>query len=431
MGNEHSTRDDNFTGGLRRPSGSSLSKRRYSVDVAGKSREQRSQQQSRKQSLTSANSSNNSHGGTQKPVDSARVNAFRSHRAKAQSSIQLLGPTSSAAATSNTPSPATSAHNSPSKSAREHKKASHRGSGPTGSVSDREKSRRMSVDQIAVHNIQQMTPSMVSNSSQGQNSDDNISSATSTPPKTRGMNRAGKMSLQGGKDEVLNNYRRFSRCSTSSAGAAEGSDGYGISLAEHLKLTSYQTLMLQQSWPRIKSNVFTNVYKQLAQKNARAKELFQKMSIVNNFNIGNNGKCCDQKEHIKVLVELFDSSIQELNAPCKIAQIKCFKIGEVHFVMCGPQASQIWDDLGDCITDAIAKTEAIRGKREAFRAWISLISFLVDSMKAGYTAQCKRKIAQNRAASQQVIVNAPGHRASLDAQVCPVRPVTAGSFNRQ
>lgn len=37
----------------------------------------------------------------------------------------------------------------------------------------------------------------------------------------------------------------------------------------------------------------------------------------------------------------------------------------------------VWDDLGESITQSIAKADAVRGKREAFRAWISIISFLV------------------------------------------------------
>jgi hypothetical protein len=42
------------------------------------------------------------------------------------------------------------------------------------------------------------------------------------------------------------------------------------------------------------------------------------MSIVGGFS---SSKCCDLKEHVAVLVELFDSSIQELNSPVKIAQV--------------------------------------------------------------------------------------------------------------
>lgn len=46
--------------------------------------------------------------------------------------------------------------------------------------------------------------------------------------------------------------------------------------------------------------------------------------------------------------------------------------------MCGNHATQIWDDLAACLTDALPNTEVKRGKREANRAWIVLISFLVS-----------------------------------------------------
>ena len=65
----------------------------------------------------------------------------------------------------------------------------------------------------------------------------------------------------------------------------------------------------------------------------------------------------------------------------QLFQDRCLKIGEAHLGACGGSASQVWDDLGDCLTDAIAKTEAVRGKREALKAWITLISFLVGTKK--------------------------------------------------
>lgn len=49
----------------------------------------------------------------------------------------------------------------------------------------------------------------------------------------------------------------------------------------------------------------------------------------------------------------------------------------MYYALCGNNASKIWDDLGDCLTESIAKIDGIRGKREAFRSWILLISFLV------------------------------------------------------
>ncbi|KAI6188892.1 hypothetical protein M3Y98_00403400 [Aphelenchoides besseyi] len=163
---------------------------------------------------------------------------------------------------------------------------------------------------------------------------------------------------------------------------------FGLSLQEHLKLTSYQALMLSQTWPRVKSSVFSGVFRELSQKCPKVKELFQKTSIVGGFSAN---KCFDIKEHIKLVIELFDLCLQEMNSPCKTSQDRCIAIGETHFTIIGPAASGIWDDLGVCLTESISKADAIRGKREAFKAYIALTSFLVDSMKAGYQAQAKRK----------------------------------------
>ncbi|KAI6190496.1 hypothetical protein M3Y97_00124300 [Aphelenchoides bicaudatus] len=174
----------------------------------------------------------------------------------------------------------------------------------------------------------------------------------------------------------------------------------GLSLQEQLKLTSYQTLMLTQTWPRLKTSVFNGVFRELSQKCPKVKELFQKTSIVGGFSAN---RCVDMKEHIKELISLYDLSIQDLNAPCKNVQDKCTLIGEVHYAIAGQSSSGIWDDFGVCLTEAISKADAIRGKREAFKAYLQLTSFLVDSMKAGYMAQSKRK-------SLSRAVNGQAHR---------------------
>ncbi|KAH7730828.1 CBN-GLB-3 protein [Aphelenchoides avenae] len=76
--------------------------------------------------------------------------------------------------------------------------------------------------------------------------------------------------------------------------------------------------MLQQSWPKVKNSIFNNVFKQLMQKNSKAKELFQKMNIVEGFSAG---KCSDIKEHVKMLTDLYDTSVQDLNRPSKPVQV--------------------------------------------------------------------------------------------------------------
>ncbi|KAE9551509.1 hypothetical protein FO519_005277 [Halicephalobus sp. NKZ332] len=198
----------------------------------------------------------------------------------------------------------------------------------------------------------------------------------------RRFSRTGKLSLAS-KEEMMNS-RRVSRAAIHFTETGD----FGLTMVEQLKLTSYQTLMIQQSWPKMKSTILAPVFRQLATRNSKVKELFQKMCIVEGFS---SSKGCDMKEHSKCLVELFDLAVAELNSPSKAVQDKCICIGELHYNMCGGSAASIWDDLGSCLTETISRTEPVRGKREALKAWISLISFLVDSMRGGYLAQCKRK----------------------------------------
>ena len=68
-------------------------------------------------------------------------------------------------------------------------------------------------------------------------------------------------------------------------------------------------------------------------------------------------------------------------------------IGETHFAIMGPCASALlFDELGVCLTEAFSKADAVRGKREAFKAYLVLTSFLIDSLKGGFVAAAKRKL---------------------------------------
>lgn len=136
------------------------------------------------------------------------------------------------------------------------------------------------------------------------------------------------------------------------------------------------------------------------------------MSIVGGFasksssvSGGNSSASGDSRELQRQLTEIFEIAIQELSGgPVDFngtknvlvglfvdflklnklnqdyfLQLKCMKLGEVYFVMCGNHAAEIWDDLAGCLTDSLPNTtEVKRGKREANRAWILLISFLVN-----------------------------------------------------
>uniref|UniRef100_A0A7E5A147 GLOBIN domain-containing protein n=1 Tax=Panagrellus redivivus TaxID=6233 RepID=A0A7E5A147_PANRE len=204
-------------------------------------------------------------------------------------------------------------------------------------------------------------------------------------PAGRRMSRTAKLSLAS-KEDMMNS-RRVSR-----AAIHFGETGdFGLTLVEQLKLSSYQILIIQQSWPKMRNTVFNNVFSILSQRNSKARELFQKMSIVESFSTSKSGKCCDMKEHVRALNDLVDFAVSEMYSPSKSVQDRCIQIGEAHVTLCGGNAVSVWDDLGACLTEAFSRVDAIRGKREAPKAWLALISFLVDSMRGGYVAQGKRK----------------------------------------
>lgn len=129
----------------------------------------------------------------------------------------------------------------------------------------------------------------------------------------------------------------------------------------------------------------------LSQKCPKVKEVFQKTSIVGSFS---SNKCHDMREHGKLLVDLYESALQDLGSSCKLTQVscliisfdfnmtpfqdRCMAIGETHFAIMGPSASALlFDDLGICLTEAFSKVDAVRGKRELFKSHILLTSFLV------------------------------------------------------
>nr|CAD2172775.1 unnamed protein product [Meloidogyne enterolobii] len=68
--------------------------------------------------------------------------------------------------------------------------------------------------------------------------------------------------------------------------------------------------------------------------------------------------------------------MQNLNGPVRCCQQKCQQIGEKHFIIFG---------------GSLNKSEPVRGKREAFKAWITLTTFLVEYTRIGYLQQSKKR----------------------------------------
>lgn len=56
-------------------------------------------------------------------------------------------------------------------------------------------------------------------------------------------------------------------------------------------------------------------------------------------------------------------------------------MGAAHCNPSGHSMSSSWDQFGDSLAEAIAKAEAIRGKRKCLKAWNALLSFIVSIEK--------------------------------------------------
>lgn len=167
----------------------------------------------------------------------------------------------------------------------------------------------------------------------------------------------------------------------------------GSTLADSLKFTPYQIQLLQSTWSKLKSTTaFAQVFKLMCFKSTTSREIFQKMLIVEGFR---TNQCCDLNMHAKVLCDLLDSIVSDLQQASKIVQARCMDIGGSHVNMNEKCCGCLWDQLGECLAEVITKVECVRSKRECVKAWIMLISYVVDGMKCGYMDEWKRK-ANNR-----------------------------------
>ncbi|VDL75554.1 unnamed protein product [Nippostrongylus brasiliensis] len=126
-------------------------------------------------------------------------------------------------------------------------------------------------------------------------------------------------------------------------------------LADSLKLTQYQIQLLQSTWSKLKStSTFTQVFKLLCFKSTTSREMFQKMSIVEGFR---TNQCCDLNMHAKVLCDLLDSILTDLQQASKIAQARCMDIGGSHVSMNEKCCGSLWDQLGECLAEKVSRGE--------------------------------------------------------------------------
>uniref|UniRef100_A0A8R1HYZ1 DDE_3 domain-containing protein n=1 Tax=Caenorhabditis japonica TaxID=281687 RepID=A0A8R1HYZ1_CAEJA len=116
------------------------------------------------------------------------------------------------------------------------------------------------------------------------------------------------------------------------------------------------------------------------------------MSIVGGFS---SNMVCDLNSHAKLLSELLDSLMSDLNQPAKIVLAKCQDVGAAHVNMNEKCCGMVFDQLGETFTELITKVECVRSKREAVKSWMCVVSYVVDSIKSGYMEEWAKKKRSN------------------------------------
>uniref|UniRef100_A0A914URK7 Uncharacterized protein n=1 Tax=Plectus sambesii TaxID=2011161 RepID=A0A914URK7_9BILA len=129
----------------------------------------------------------------------------------------------------------------------------------------------------------------------------------------------GKMALSATQSTTLKDAQHARRIEKAASQFATTGD-FGLSLAEQLKLSHHHINLLVQTWPRLhgSQSIFLEVFKTLMKSNNAAREIFQKMSIVEGFTSAGGKKSCDLKEHARLLAELFDYCIKNMQRPAKL-----------------------------------------------------------------------------------------------------------------
>ncbi|KAI6190183.1 GLoBin related [Aphelenchoides bicaudatus] len=159
-------------------------------------------------------------------------------------------------------------------------------------------------------------------------------------------------------------------------------------LSEVIGLSVYQQRLLLQCWPNIYStgtNGFfaANLYSNLCNKNAKAKQLMQKADGVSVFS--QSGMDCTQL-HTKLTIELVDQIIRNLDGSPGPIIAYLNEIGQAHKSLKSEGISvNTWDDFGDALLDGVRKNDLVRKHKELRRAWLALIAFICDNIKQGQT----------------------------------------------
>lgn len=182
-------------------------------------------------------------------------------------------------------------------------------------------------------------------------------------------------------------------CSTSSTGASAtvGSE----------QLTVFQKKMLINNWAHLTKTgtggISNVMFQKFMSKRPETRKMFTKAAVVSGFS-GEGTNLL--QEHVRLLTELIDKAIAGIDDLAETGKL-CVSIGNSHVALNGGDFNaEVWDKFGQTMLESVTQLEVVRKHKELVRAWMILISFLIDKIRQGFATGLRRlKFQQARPAT--------------------------------
>lgn len=161
-------------------------------------------------------------------------------------------------------------------------------------------------------------------------------------------------------------------------------------------ISQFQRRLLATNWQHLNKTgpggIGTIVFQKFLSKRSDFRILFQKASVLNSFTASTATGVNSLSDHSKELTDTIDFAISNLKNMEAVAA-KCLEQGKSHARLSQSYDfvdKEFWDVFGQSMLEAFTQLDIVRKHKELVRAWMALISFMVDNWRHGYLTGVKR-----------------------------------------
>ncbi|CDW55932.1 globin [Trichuris trichiura] len=147
-------------------------------------------------------------------------------------------------------------------------------------------------------------------------------------------------------------------------------------LATALNLTAHQKQLLVQSWPEV------HTYNRIHGGDAIFARFCEKNSIASESVL---------RKHEQYLLQLLSKAVENLNNDCEPLLKECLAYGAQHTTLQVLLDETVWDQLAEAVIERIHMVSFVRRHKKLSKAWIMLVTLLVEKIREGYGRCTKQK----------------------------------------